>query len=205
MNTVEYVIRARFVEPPEKTTIPDDMRIGDAMFDLFGEIVEGGKVLASGLDITKDALRDLVGDMKDVERQAEKTADGIRDISEAVAGGIDGRGGGNRAKGRASGGPVWPGTWLVGERGPELLTLGGGAFGHVINASDTSRLLGTGGSGSGGVDEDRLARLIARELAAALPKRGDVNVYGAGTEEVTARVLRYLRQQDTLLSGRGPR
>lgn len=44
--------------------------------------------------------------------------------------------------GRASGGPVWPGTWLVGEEGPELLTLG--QRGHVLNARDTSALLAGG-------------------------------------------------------------
>ena len=49
---------------------------------------------------------------------------------------------------RAAGGPVMAGkTYLVGERGPELLTMGGS--GNVINASDTNRMLsGMGGGGS---------------------------------------------------------
>ena len=43
---------------------------------------------------------------------------------------------------RASGGPVGPGQWLVGENGPELLTLGMGARGHVTNAKDTQAMGG---------------------------------------------------------------
>ncbi len=41
---------------------------------------------------------------------------------------------------RASGGPVGPGTWLVGEEGPELLNLDGP--GYVHNAAQTSALMG---------------------------------------------------------------
>ena len=41
---------------------------------------------------------------------------------------------------RASGGPVGPGTWLVGEKGPELLNLDGP--GYVHNAAQTSALMG---------------------------------------------------------------
>lgn len=40
---------------------------------------------------------------------------------------------------RAGGGPVWPGTWLVGERGPELVTLS--ERGYVFNADQTRRML----------------------------------------------------------------
>jgi hypothetical protein len=40
---------------------------------------------------------------------------------------------------RALGGPVWPGRWLVGERGPEILELAG--RGHVIPAGPTARLI----------------------------------------------------------------
>lgn len=43
---------------------------------------------------------------------------------------------------RQHGGPVWPGTWLVGERGPELLSLNGS--GTVHSASETTRMLGGG-------------------------------------------------------------
>ena len=47
---------------------------------------------------------------------------------------------------RASGGPVnVNGTYLVGERGPELLQMGSGS-GRIINNSQTSSMLGGGGS-----------------------------------------------------------
>jgi hypothetical protein len=40
---------------------------------------------------------------------------------------------------RAGGGPVWPGTWLVGEKGPELLHMGGN--GTVSDAATTRGLM----------------------------------------------------------------
>jgi hypothetical protein len=47
-------------------------------------------------------------------------------------------GGGDYIGSRASGGPVWPGTWLVGEKGPELLSLG--SSGHVYDNNVTTSL-----------------------------------------------------------------
>lgn len=43
--------------------------------------------------------------------------------------------------GRARGGPVTRGTYLVGEQGPELVTMGGS--GHVYNADETAAMLGS--------------------------------------------------------------
>lgn len=45
---------------------------------------------------------------------------------------------------RAAGGPVGPGTWLVGEQGPELLRMG--TAGHVYDAQTTKQLMGGGKS-----------------------------------------------------------
>lgn len=65
---------------------------------------------------------------------------------------------------RASGGPVWPGRWLVGEDGPEILTLGPGGMGGV------TPLAGRGGSGGSPVeivvqvDGSELARVVDRHL-----------------------------------------
>lgn len=42
---------------------------------------------------------------------------------------------------RQHGGPVWPGTWLVGEEGPELLHLNSGTYGQVDNAQETQRAM----------------------------------------------------------------
>lgn len=46
---------------------------------------------------------------------------------------------------RAGGGPVNDGTYLVGEQGPELLSIGGS--GHVTPAGETARMLGGGAPG----------------------------------------------------------
>ncbi len=70
---------------------------------------------------------------------------------------------------RASGGPIWPGTWLVGEEGPELLHLGSGAAGRVDNARTTERVLSDAKSQTGGEFSDALLeefRLLRAELAA---------------------------------------
>ncbi len=50
---------------------------------------------------------------------------------------------------RAEGGPVGPGMWLVGEKGPELLQLAGGQHGQVIS-NKALRGASGGGDGSGG-------------------------------------------------------
>lgn len=55
-------------------------------------------------------------------------------------------GGGSALSGqRAGGGPVGPGTWLVGERGPELLTLGASGKGYVTDAAGTRQAMSGGG------------------------------------------------------------
>ena len=174
----------------------------------FGDIVEGGKQLATGLDVAKGALRDLTREMKDTERQAEKTADGIRDAWDAAVSFGGKRGGDSgknlKAAARASGGPVDAfGLYMVGERGPEYFVPR--TDGYILNAA-ASRRLDAAGGGGGGVDEARLAKLMAQELAAVLPARGDVHLTVNGTEErIVAAVLRAIRQQDWLLSGKGPR
>jgi TP901 family phage tail tape measure protein len=52
--------------------------------------------------------------------------------------------------GRASGGPVWPGTWLVGEKGPELIKID--QPGYVFNDIETKHILSSleGARQSGG-------------------------------------------------------
>lgn len=46
---------------------------------------------------------------------------------------------------RASGGPVSPGSWLVGEEGPEIITVG--SSGYVYNATDTAAMLSAPSAG----------------------------------------------------------
>ena len=72
---------------------------------------------------------------------------------------------------KAAGGPVEGGkTYLVGEQGPELVTMGGA--GHVTNARDTAAALSGGGDGGGWperivleVDGRTLAEVAAPHLA----------------------------------------
>ncbi len=77
---------------------------------------------------------------------------------------------------RASGGPVGPGTWLVGEQGPELLSLRN--RGHVLDAERTRRIMGRGDAGGRaaptinvgpihitGAGRDLTAEDISREIA----------------------------------------
>lgn len=42
---------------------------------------------------------------------------------------------------RGNGGAIWPGTWLFGENGPELATIGAGGRGHVTAAPQTAQIL----------------------------------------------------------------
>lgn len=74
---------------------------------------------------------------------------------------------------RAHGGPVWPGTWTVGEQGPETLVLGSGGRGYVIPNQ---------GGGGGGVslsvsvngvnDPEEIARRIVQPLRRELTRQG---------------------------------
>jgi len=62
----------------------------------------------------------------------------VRQVA-ARGGGMDGSGSYPIEGARASGGPVWPGTFLVGEKGPELVTFG--QSGHVTPADQTAQIL----------------------------------------------------------------
>lgn len=63
--------------------------------------------------------------------------------------------------GRASGGPVTPGWWMVGERGPELLHMP--RSGHVFNAEQTTQMLDKSQTGGQFTDAhiDRLIDALA--------------------------------------------
>jgi uncharacterized protein YaiE (UPF0345 family) len=67
---------------------------------------------------------------------------------------------------RAAGGPVGPGVYEVGERGPEILTLGAGTSGYVHPSADAWKASQSGGdwkasSMSGGAGTMRLALTIS--------------------------------------------
>lgn len=148
--------------------------------------------IVSAFDQIKKAARD-------VERQAERTAEAIKDIHDAVKGGKSGSGGSNKAKAmigfeeRQHGGPVEAGSlYLVGERGPEWFIPN--MSGRIIPRAD--------GSAVAARDDERIVAALDRlERSLSRP-----NVVVQGTEErIVAAVLRAIRQHDTLLSARGPR
>jgi hypothetical protein len=60
--------------------------------------------------------------------------------------------------GRAGGGPVWPGTWMVGENGPEKLTLGRNGTGYVTPNSG-----GRGGNSIGPITVNVMGSVAAGE------------------------------------------
>ena len=83
-----------------------------------------------------------------------------------------------RVPARAAGGPVWPGTFLVGEEGPELVEFSGS--GQVFNAADTRRYLSAGGPGSNLMAVPSSVSLDARSLAALEAARGGDHVEFSG-------------------------
>lgn len=93
--------------------------------------------MARKAGISEKALRDLVGDYKVTVHY--KTVGSFYVPPKAIL----------EAKGRATGGPVGPGTYIVGERGPEVLQLGQGSRGHVY-PSVTAYAGGAGPVAGGG-------------------------------------------------------
>lgn len=86
---------------------------------------------------------------------------------------------------RAAGGPVWPGqTFLVGEKGPELVQFG--ASGFVTPADVSARAMAASSGipvgatarapGGGGVSPEAVGQAVAAAMAAAADRRPTVNV-----------------------------
>ncbi len=83
--------------------------------------------------------------------------------------------------GQASGGPVYPGTWLVGEMGPELVSING--YGNVMSNDQIRKAMGGGSGGqpiivnidARGIDKDNVHRVerAARDgIAIAMRRKG---------------------------------
>lgn len=60
---------------------------------------------------------------------------------------------------RASGGPVGPGRWLVGEQGPEIVDIGG--RGHVYDAQTTQRMMDSKSVSGGQFTQSQVDQLVA--------------------------------------------
>lgn len=83
-------------------------------------------------------LGQVVAEIDEVNEALARIASASTDRNQGLAdyfanGGFDFTGS------RASGGPVSPGSWLVGEEGPEIIQVG--SAGYVYNASDTAAML----------------------------------------------------------------
>jgi TP901 family phage tail tape measure protein len=134
---------------------------------LGGAVDRAWDALQGPLGLIRGAVDGIIGAVRTVK-------DLLSDLTAtAVGNGVPLAGGdtfyADPTRRRASGGPVWPGTWLVGEQGPELLTIGGS--GHVTNARDTAAAL-TGSQMTNHFtiytnDPERAARATVRRLRTA--------------------------------------
>lgn len=71
-------------------------------------------------------------------------------------------------RGRARGGPIGPGWWLVGENGPELMRLGAGTSGRVFSNGESQRIANDNRNVTINVHEAVDAHSTAFTVAAAL-------------------------------------
>jgi hypothetical protein len=126
------------------------------------------KEMATKAGISEAALKDLVGDYY-VNVHYRQSGSAFQHSAKIL-----------EAKGRALGGPVGAGTYVVGERGPEVLELGQGSRGHVypsIGAYGGGR--GSRGSMGGGnarplviQTSDALVRVVLNMIAQEVGRRG---------------------------------
>lgn len=161
-------------------------RIAGARADLLGlqkdyltlmlEMDARGELSADGVKKVSDALKD---ELKTASAEEAASILKLLPLIDSVAAKVNAkflRTGqmptGDRTSGagysgtRASGGPVWPGTWLVGEHGPETLHMGGSGTitpGVSAGSSDASAQWLP-------VIAGQLAKLTANEPAAARPQ-----------------------------------
>lgn len=109
----------------------------------FGNAYRPDQIAASAANLPKEIQTQVglalkqgrAGDAANlVNLWNEDAADGNITNSLLVAFGLGGR--------RAGGGPVWPGTWLVGEKGPEILDIPQGVAGNVVPNDQIGTYLG---------------------------------------------------------------
>lgn len=164
------------------------------MGDAIADFVMGGK--ASFGDMVNAMIRDLIRlEVQTTMTTAFKNAGGFSGIVSAIGSWISG---GTTPTGHANGGLVTAGTtYLVGERGPELLTMGsqggtitsnaamgGGAPSITINVTNEGAADGYKASAStsvnqaGGID---VAVLVRRELASDMRQNGPITQGFANT------------------------
>jgi hypothetical protein len=144
---------------------------------------------AQAADAAAEAARQYQAALDDVAKAADNADSQLSGLFSSTFDFTFGSGNGDDHK-RARGGPVGPGTWLVGEKGPEILNLGAGLYGSVTTNEDTRRLLSGGGGRDGGIDYDRLAQTVAKAVAVTRPV-----VMVSSINEQVSRVKAELSQQ----------
>lgn len=120
----------------------------NAVLGYFGLIIEGAAKLFGWVPGVGGKLETAAREFRNFRDKVNAALGGIQDQDVNVNIRVNryGEATGPSGKERASGGPVWPGLWLVGEEGPELLDLRGGN-GYVYNNSDTEAMMAGASSG----------------------------------------------------------
>lgn len=178
-NWASIIDTTRAIEELREANVANGMSMDDANAKYDAQLEDLRKTLLS-LGYNKEAVNKYIAEMKGIPSKAQ-TEIYLKGINEALAkvkelagaiGAITGYGILQvipSLGARASGGPVSPGmNYVVGENGPELLSMKSGGGGHVYNAGQTSRMLGSMGGGQQihvtVVGGDPLARAVAEHL-----------------------------------------
>jgi hypothetical protein len=162
-------------------------------FTLMSEMAGRGELTKSEISKLNTALKDELKNASNEEAVSILALMTLLDRLKGKSTGIFGKAGnayhdatgtGVLQGGRAAGGPVSPGTWLVGENGIETLHVGSGQSGYVTPGRPSG---GTVAASSGAGDRwlpviaGQLARLTANEPHAARPQtaRGQLAIDSA--------------------------
>lgn len=175
---------AQAIERQREANVANGMSMDEASAKYDRQLEDLRKTLLN-LGYNKEAVNKYIAELKKVPTQAltEVYLKGIKvaiaDAKElaGVLGGIAGYGVQAAISGpgrRASGGPVSTGqSYIVGENGPELLTMGGGS-GHVYNAGQTEAMM-SGSSGGSSRQVVNLAVTLVDPITGAVMRRALIN------------------------------
>lgn len=146
----------RSIEALRQANIDNGMSMEEAGAKYDAQLEDLRKTLLS-LGYNKQAVNDYIDEMKGIPKQAlteihlrgiKAALSDLKTLAEAI-GAVTGYAILNVATNlgkRASGGPVSPGmNYIVGENGPELLSMKSGGGGYVYNARQTAGMVGGGG------------------------------------------------------------
>lgn len=175
-------VRSAYDLEQKQLALAEAVRKGDVDVDAAVATLQNwvaqGHITQAEADRTAREFRELAGDVRNVPdnvnievwARTEAARAALRDLDDLARsmGGpiiynasIRAR---DRMEGRATGGPVLPGkSYMVGEDGPELIRMSGGA-GVVETSGRTRDLLGGGQGGQGGPSTSRSYALAGRDV-----------------------------------------